>query len=171
MLAAMRPSSYQGVMLRAARKNDNELLYQLFLSSRIELMQAVSACEQQQQDAFMRFQFNTQQAQYRKNYEDACFDVIVIEDKVIGNIYTVHRDGEIHLIDISLLPEYRSLGIGRALIQDLIDEARGIKKCVTLHVRQGNPAIHLYLGMGFVITDEQNIYKQMEWLPSYESHD
>jgi len=166
MLAALRSSSYQGVVLRTATKNDSELLYQVFLDSRIDLMLGITGWEQQQQDAFMYFQFNTQLDQYQKNYVDARFDVIVAEGNVIGNIYTAQTDGAIHLVDISLLPEQRNRGIGQALIQDLLDEATRIQKDVTLHVQQGNPAIHLYLRLGFFETGEQGIYKRMEWLPS-----
>jgi len=164
MLATLRPSSFQGVMLRSARKSDNDLLFQIFIASRIDLMLGITDWEQQ--DAFMRFQFNTQLDQYRKNYEGACFDVIVIEGNVIGNMYTVQTNAEIHLIDISLLSDQRNQGIGRALIQDLLDQSAQIQKHVTLHVQQGNPAIHLYRRMGFFVTGEQDIYTRMEWQPS-----
>jgi len=165
MMTRLRSTSYNGVKLRTATGNDNDLLYRIFVASRLDLVAAIADWDDVQQDVFMRFQFNTQLDQYQKHYVDTCFDVIVAEDNVIGNIYSAQTDEEIQLLDITLLPEQRNRGIGHALIQDLLDDATRIQKYVTLHVRQGNPAIHLYLRLGFFETGKQDIYKRMEWRP------
>lgn len=165
-MADFRPTSYRGVKLCTASENDSELLYQIFASSQEELITALANLNKTQQETFVRFQFETRQSQYRKNYTDVRFDLILMGGNAIGNIYVAQFFNEIRLVDITLLPEFRNRGIGYALINDLLDEAKRLQKKVTLHVQQGNPALQLYDRLGFFETGEQGIYKRMEWSPS-----
>jgi len=160
------PTSYPGVFRRQFEEHDSEALYQIFVNSRNDLSAAVADWSETQQDAFLRIQFHTQQDQYHKLYPNARFDVIIANDEVIGHRVVAPVDGEIRLVDLSLLPWFRHRGIGLALIRDLLDEAAGLKQCVSLHVLQGNPAIRLYERLGFTETGLQGIYQQMYWHPS-----
>ncbi len=166
MTTDLRPTSFTGVKLRAASEDDNGLLFQIFVASRFDLVPALSCMEEEQQEMLMRMQFDAQQDQYRKNYMDARFDVIVMDGIVIGNLYTASIDNEIRLVDLAILPEHRNRGIGQALIKDLQDEGERLHKIVTLHVQQGNPAARLYSRLGFIESGEQGAYKSMHWKPS-----
>ncbi|VBB05824.1 ribosomal-protein-alanine acetyltransferase [Lucifera butyrica] len=59
---------------------------------------------------------------------------------------------EAHVTNIAILPGYRSLGLGRRLLQVLIDYAKTQgAKSMTLEVRKSNaPAQNLYRELGFV---------------------
>ena len=162
------PTSYRGVMLRRVKENDSELLYPVFASSRTDLLAVVEDWDEAQQNVFVRFQFKAQQDQYRSNYPDAHFNIIILASEVIGYIHTAQGD-EIRLIDVTLLPRHRNRGIGQALIQDLLDKGERLQKHVSLHVQHGNPARRLYARLGFIETGEQGIYKRMEWRPSSSS--
>jgi ribosomal protein S18 acetylase RimI-like enzyme len=61
----------------------------------------------------------------------------------------------INIHDIIVLKEFRSMGIGRALINELTDIATEIDCCkITLEVRQDNEAaMHLYSDLGFEDSD------------------
>lgn len=167
IMVDLRPTSYPGVMLRSTTsENDNEQLYRVFAASRTDLMFAIEDWDEEQKDVFVRFQFKAEQDQYRSNYPDACFDMIVRGNEVIGYIYTAKVGDEIRLVAVTLTPEYRNRGIGHALIQDLLDEGERLQKYVTLHVQQGNPAHRLYVRLGFIEAGEQGIYRRMEWRPS-----
>ena len=164
-MADLRPTSYRGVMLRAADANDNELLYRVFAASRGDLVAALADLDELQRDVLMRLQFQAQRDQYRSNYPDAHFDVIVVDGEAVGRLYVAPACDEIHLVDVTLLPEHRNRGIGRALLQDVLDEGARLHKRVTLHVEPGNPAARLYERLGFLDAGTEGVHKRMEWLP------
>jgi ribosomal protein S18 acetylase RimI-like enzyme len=57
-------------------------------------------------------------------------------------------------LSIAILPEYRSQGVGRRLLEDLLQHARGTFASVSLSVTPENPAVNLYHQLGFVIIAE-----------------
>lgn len=50
---------------------------------------------------------------------------------------------------IAVLPSYQGLGAGTAMLNGLIQMARGVYPAIVLSVRAGNPAVRLYLRQGF----------------------
>jgi len=58
---------------------------------------------------------------------------------------------EVHLLNVAVHPEYRGTGIGRRLVEAVLDEARsGAARVVFLEVRAGNVvARRLYRRLGF----------------------
>ena len=166
MMSDFRLTSYPGVLLRKLNGDDNEVLFRLFVDSHDPLQAAIAGLDETQRGSFLRIQFEAQQAQYRHHYPGARFDVIVVESEVIGNIYAAPGDCELRLVDINLQARFRNRGIGRALLQDLLDEAAASKKGVRLHVMRGNPAVRLYTRLGFNDLGEQGIHRCMEWRPS-----
>lgn len=164
-LTESRPTSYRGVGLREPNENDDEFLYRLFAATHAALVAAFSHWDGAQKAAFLRLQYEAQSAQYAANYAQARVDIVVAGRDRIGRFYVAPLDDEMRLVDISLLPEHRNRGIGRALIQDLIDEAARSQQRVTLHVEQTNPARHLYARLGFVSIRDEGPFAQMEWAP------
>ena len=71
---------------------------------------------------------------------------------------------EIRVMDITLLPEYRDRGIGRALMKDVLRKAARVRKFVSLHVEDSNPAKRLYERMGFVEVGEVSFHKLLHWV-------
>ena len=71
-------------------------------------------------------------------------------DKVLGYCLLSIAVGEAHILNISVDPAEQKQGIGRKMLQHLIDTARGRAETVFLEVRPSNPvAIALYNDMGF----------------------
>lgn len=58
---------------------------------------------------------------------------------------------EVHILDIAVHPDRRCCGVGKVLLKELLDEARGCGACsASLEVRVSNlPAIALYHSLGF----------------------
>jgi ribosomal protein S18 acetylase RimI-like enzyme len=69
------------------------------------------------------------------------------------------------IVDIALLPEQRGKGIGTALLRDLLAEADGTGKRVTIHVERLNPALRLYERLGFRVAEE-GVYLFLERPPA-----
>lgn len=58
-------------------------------------------------------------------------------------------------ISVAILPEYRSIGIGTALLADLIHTARPFYPALSLSVSTGNPAQRLYERLGFHLIKQE----------------
>lgn len=72
-------------------------------------------------------------------------------DKILGFSIVSLAVGEAHILNINVAPAEQNQGIGRKMLQNLIEVARGKKtETVFLEVRPSNlPAIYLYNSMGF----------------------
>jgi len=65
-----------------------------------------------------------------------------------------------HIMDVAVDPEFRGRGVGRLLVQRVIDDCRdGGASFISLEVRVSNiAAINLYRDMGFVETGRRKRY-------------
>jgi len=73
------------------------------------------------------------------------------EEVLVGYICFWVIEGEAHLLNIAVKPDYRRMGLGKHLMRFLIDFCRTEKvEVVTLDVRPSNSsAIEMYRKMGF----------------------
>ncbi len=151
------------VTLRPVVADDDQFLFEVYAGTRRAEM-AAWGWETVQQDAFLKMQFLAQKQSYAMQYPHADHSIILLDQKPAGRLYVVRSEEEIHLTDISLLPEYRGQGIGAKLIKDLLDEARQSGKPCRLQVLKTNPdAARLYERLGFSATGEDALYLEMEW--------
>jgi len=155
---------HTNAILRPAEAQDEPFLFQVYASTRADEMALVDWSEEQKH-AFLSMQFNAQRSDYGINFPGAVTSVITLEPGgvPIGRMIVDRSCGEIHLMDIALLPECRGAGIGSRLVQDLQDEARAKKQSIVLYVEVFNPAIHLYERLGFARSGASGIYFKMEW--------
>jgi ribosomal protein S18 acetylase RimI-like enzyme len=137
----------------------------VYASTRAEEL-AVVPWDDAQKEAFLRQQFEAQDAWWRENYADASFDVIAIDGEPAGRLYVRRGRSEIRIVDIALLPEHRGNGIGTQLLEDLLDEGDAAGKSVTIHVERMNPALRLYERLGFSLAEDKGVYLFLERLPS-----
>lgn len=86
--------------------------------------------------------------------------LILFNDVVIGYFVASSVAGEVTLMNIVIAPEYQGQGIGRLLLQFLLDYSREKNEQeIWLEVRASNRgAIHLYQGLGFVEVDIRKGY-------------
>jgi ribosomal protein S18 acetylase RimI-like enzyme len=144
-------------MLRPVEPDDREFLYRVYASTRTEEL-AVVPWDERQKDAFLRAQFDAQDAWWRENYRDASFDVVVVDGEPAGRLYLHRGETEIRIVDIALLPEHRGKGVGSALLRGVIAEG----KRVTIHVERMNPALRLYERLGFTVAEDKGVYLFLE---------
>jgi ribosomal protein S18 acetylase RimI-like enzyme len=77
--------------------------------------------------------------------------VAEVDGQIVGTV-SIHEPllGSMHLFALDVGPEWRNRGIGRALVEHVLDEARRRKlRQVFLEVRVDNPARRLYHRIGF----------------------
>ena len=129
----------------------------MYASTRTEEL-AVVPWNERQKDAFLRAQFDAQDAWWRENYGGASFDVIVVDGQPAGRLYLHRGEAEIRIVDIALLPDHRGKGVGTRLLRDVIAEG----KRVTIHVERMNPALRLYERLGFEVAEDKGVYLFLE---------
>lgn len=149
------------IILRPSTPEDREFLYRVYASTRLEEL-AVTGWPPETIDQFLRMQFHAQDTDYRKNAPNASFDVILADAVPAGRLYTDRRPGDLRIMDISLLPEFRGRGIGTSLLTALLEEGRSRDFKVSIHVEIHNPAQRLYQRLGFRTVAEYGIYRLME---------
>jgi GNAT superfamily N-acetyltransferase len=155
----------QSITLCPATSQDQPFLYTVYASTRVEEL-ALLNWNEAQRAAFLHMQFSAQDTYYRQHYPQGDFSLILLAGEPVGRLYVERRTEQILVIDISLLPDHRNLGIGSALLQKLLDEGASCRLPVRLHVMMNNPAYRLYARMGFVPAGNDGAYIAMEWRSS-----
>lgn len=159
------------LQLRTAESNDDAILFEIYLTSHeAELLTAINLDETQKKH-LLELQFKAREIYYRQNYLAADFWMIEREGKVIGFVYLEKKDNAVRIINLGMLKEFRSQGIGTEILQDIISFANSNCLSVILHVQNSNPALYLYKRMGFeVIGDTSGIYHLMQYKKSKPSY-
>ncbi|MGA9581394.1 MAG: GNAT family N-acetyltransferase [Allosphingosinicella sp.] len=161
----LRAAARLGVTYRVAADEDLGFVALVYASTRIEEV-AAAGWPVEVQHQFLAHQADAQHRHYRSHYPNAEWLVIERGGKPIGRLYIEEWPSQIRLIDISLLPEGRGAGVGGAILADLQDMARAAGKALSIHVERNNPAMSLYLRLGFARVDEHGVYDLMEWRPA-----
>jgi ribosomal protein S18 acetylase RimI-like enzyme len=160
-----QPIAYIGVpaiTLDPILASDEPFLYRTFASTRAEEM-ALTGWNAEQQEAFLRMQYDAQRRSYLMQLPEAKYWVIRYDGAAVGRLIVERTAEEIHVVDIALLPEFRKRGIGSTLMESIIKEASQAAKTVRLHVERFNPALRWYERLGFSVVNTEPIYLEMVW--------
>lgn len=155
------------VTLRPVTTDDYDFLVEVYGSTRAEEMALVPWTTEQQQ-AFVRSQFDAQQDHYAKKYPTASHDIIVSNNRPVGRFYVARLEQEIRIIDIVLLPAERNTGIGSYLIKQLLDEANRSGKITRIYVEEFNPSLRLFERLGFSPSEQHGIHLLLQCKPGLE---
>ena len=160
----LRAAAALGISYRPISDEDLPFLFDVYGSTRVEeLAQTDWPAEMKVQ--FLRQQFTAQHDHYQRHYPDAEWLVIRRGAESVGRLYVEEWPSQIRLIDIAILPDFRGLGIGTAILSDLRDWASERARPLTIHVEKSNPARSLYDRMGFAFLQENGVYDLLEWRP------
>ncbi len=137
-------ASQANYSFRPAVDADYEFLYKLHAASMRAYVEKLWGWEE-----------SWQQEYFSRKFDPLKRKIIQIEGQDAGVLVVEHRDQQLYLSLIELLPEYQGRGVGTAIITDLIYQARQSNQFVTLHVLKSNKAARrLYERLGFVIAGE-----------------
>src|SRR5579863_1347442 len=117
--ARNQPIPYIGVpaiTLDPVLTSDEPFLYRTFASTRAEEM-ALTGWNAEQQETFLRMQYDAQRRSYLMQLPDAKYWVIRCDGNAAGRLIVERTAEEIHVVDIALLPEFRKRGIGSTLME------------------------------------------------------
>lgn len=154
------------IELVPARAEDHDTLLRIYASTREEELATTDLGEEQKR-VFVLQQFTAQDKYYREYYVGARFDLMKVGRDVVGRLY-VDRDqgrfpGEIRLMEITILPEFRGRGYGSEVLLLLMEEARAAGRMLTIHVERFNRALSLYQRLGFVQLEDKGVYLLLGW--------
>ena len=155
-------SATGGIRLRPITAADDGFLCALYSSTRTEELAAVPWSTEEKR-AFLEMQFRAQSVHYATHYADSDFRIIERDGQPVGRLYLARWPDQVRIVDIALLPEHRSRGIGSALLKDILAEAAASSLPVSIHVENFNPAMRLYERLGFRKISEYGVYHLMEW--------
>ena len=146
--------------LRPARADDVDFLQTVYASTRADELTQLPWNEEQR-SAFIRMQFTAQRQHYLKHYPNALQELILIGDQPVGRLY-VNRGDELHIIDITILPEHCGQGIGTSILNSLIEEATEAHKATTIYVESYNRSKQLFERLGFKEIERDGFILLME---------
>ena len=153
------------VSFRPIEPGDEPFLCRLYATTRQDEM-AVVPWSEEEKSRFLKSQFEAQHKFYREQFPEGDFRIVLLGGKPAGRLYLDRRRDEIRLVDIALLPRHRRKGLGGKLMQGVLVEGRESGRLVRIHVEHNNPAMRLYLRLGFKKIDTNGVYHLMEWDPS-----
>ncbi|PKQ19733.1 MAG: GNAT family N-acetyltransferase [Actinobacteria bacterium HGW-Actinobacteria-6] len=149
-----------GLSLRPTTEADLEFMHTVYASGRAEELAPVPWTPEQKTE-FLRQQSEAQLAYYTEHYPHAEHSIVVLDGVDIGRLLVEHRDEDLRLMDMGLLPGYRGRGVGTELVNSVVERAETIGLPVVLHVESFNPAKRLYERLGFIDDGEVGAYRRM----------
>ena len=150
------------ITFRPVGPEDEAFLLELYASTRAEEMALVPWTDEQRA-AFVKMQFIAQQDHYREKYPKASREIILSQERPVGQRYVAGLDQEIRIVDITVAPAERNRGIGTFSLGELLEEAKRVGKVVRIYVENYNPSLRLFERLGFRQVDEHGVHLLMEW--------
>ena len=162
-------SQAKEISLRPVEQADDEFLLAVYASTRADEMARVPWAPEQK-DAFVRMQFHAQKRHYAAQYPKATHEIICVDGTSVGRLYLARAADEFHILDVTVLPQFRNAGTGSFLIRKLLDEAGKAGKPVSIYVESFNPSLRLFSRLGFQKVDESGFQRLLRWIPANSRH-
>lgn len=147
------------VTFRNAASSDEEFLKELFFDVRRNEFEQVGLPIEQIK-LLLSMQYAAQKQSYEWNFPNAEHNIIELADHKVGRLIIVRREETIHLVDVSILQNFRGHGLGSFILQKLKSEAEKIFLSV---FKTNNAALKLYRRHEFKVINENEMYFEMEW--------
>ena len=154
------------VTTRPMDEDDSMLLFELYASSRAEELSRTGWATPQQR-SFFRMQAQIQEKHYLRHFDHLDRRTICINGFSAGRLLVDRPANGYTVVDIALLPSFRSRGIGSLLLKDLLDEAEVDGVPVTVAVPKSSPAARLCERMGFGDPVDLGDRVQLSWTPAH----
>ena len=151
--------------LRACTKADDAFLYDVFCTTWAHEVAALP--NQNLAQHVLRIQHIAQERRFASRYPDHERYVVLVDGQPAGRLYVHQDDLTLHVVDLTLMPEHRSHGLGSQIFRDLFAEAARQGQKVTLRVgRRNRRATDLYTSLGFTLVMVDDLDNYFEWTPA-----
>ncbi len=157
------------ISLRDAGGADRPFLLDLYAATREAEMATVPWTEEQKR-AFVEMQFAAQLSSYAETHPAGTQQIILAGGKPYGRIYLDRCEREIHILDITVAPAFRNLGIGSAVLGELLGEADRTGRTVGIFVEDFNSSRRLFERLGFRVAGQDSFLLRLERAPQQLPH-
>jgi GNAT superfamily N-acetyltransferase len=150
--------------LRPCEASDDAFLYDVFSTTWASEVAALP--NQNLARHVLRIQHIAQERRFASRHPGHERYIVLEHGEPAGRLY-VHQQGPVlNVIDLTLMPLFRSRGIGTRLFRDLFEEAAPDGRTVTLRVgRTNHRATDLYTALGFRLVAVDDLDNFFEWTP------
>jgi len=152
------------ITTRPVNSEDEDFLLLVYKSSRGDDLRGLG-WDEDRIDEFLGMQYQAQQKFYESDNQNTTDEVIRSDGEPAGRLIVTRSGNDIRCVDLALLPEYRSRGVGTFLLRKLQEQASAANKPLRLQVIRFNRAVGLFERLGFVRISETGTHFQMEWTP------
>ncbi|GEA07808.1 hypothetical protein KUL42_25690 [Alteromonas sp. KUL42] len=101
--------------------------------------------------------------EFRLDDKYHCSYLVHFNNTLIGTLKYQSTELEVEIMQVQIHPDHQNKGYGRTIIQQVISSAQS--KVVSLTVLKENPALQLYLRLGFKIVGEDMYEYHMQFKP------
>jgi GNAT superfamily N-acetyltransferase len=121
----------------------------------------------EQQRLLLAHQFRAQQDDYGRNYPAEGHSIVELDGDAIGRVWVDRRPDELLVVDMAVLPERRSGGIGSLLLREIFAEADAAGLPVRMTSLKTNPrAIALCERLGFSVVELDEFFVSLVRAPA-----
>lgn len=153
--------------LRAVGTADEPFLFEVFCTLWEQEVEAMPDARLVRH--FLRIQYTAREDRFRRRFPDHERYVVTHKGEDAGRAYVHRTPSMLHVLDMTLLPRFRSLGICTRLTRDLFDQAREHGQQVSIRVPRRNVrASRLYVGLGFRLVAMDDLDSYYEWDPEVD---
>lgn len=99
---------------------------------------------------------NEEEQLLRINYLFDQAKMVLLDGEVIGLLKLDEKENEVEIVQVQIDPKFQRKGLGRQIIESVIENSLSQQKEISLSVLKQNPAKDLYLRMGFKVVSEDD---------------
>jgi ribosomal protein S18 acetylase RimI-like enzyme len=154
--------SAAAITFRPVTEADQEFLLSAYASTRAAEM-AVVPWSAEQKEAFVKTQLAAQTHHYGIEYPEASHEVICRDGAAVGRLYLDRGTQRVHILDVTVLPEFRNAGVGSFVMRQILEEAGRNGLPVTIYVESFNPSLSLFRKLGFQVASQNGFQCLLRW--------
>ena len=151
--------------LRRCDASDDSFLYDVFVTTWQSEVAALP--NQNLAQHVLRIQHIAQERRFTSGFPGHDRFVVVEDGEPAGRLYVDQSGLDIALLDLTLLPRFRSRGLGTRVVEELLTEAGREGRKVTLRVpRRSGRVTDFYTRLGFRLVSVDDVDNFFEWEPA-----
>ena len=150
--------------MRPATSADEAFLFDVYCTTKRDQVAALPDPSLAQH--FLRIEYTAQDRRFAQRFPGHERWIVLADGQPAGRLYLHRSPSLLQVVDVTLLPEHRSRGLGTHLMGLVLDEATAHDQAVSLRVSRGNHrAASLYDAIGFRHVTEDDLDVYLEWTP------
>jgi GNAT superfamily N-acetyltransferase len=155
----------RGTYLRPCEPSDDAFIYDVFCTTWESEVAALPNKNLAQH--ILRIQHIAQERRFASRYPGHQRLVVMAAGQRAGRLYLFETQASLQIVDLTLLPQFHSRGIGTRILHHLMSEATRDGSTIALGVPRTNKrATRLYAALGFQLVSVDDLENGFEWTPT-----